>query len=963
MDYSELLLTINKLKSKVSIFRRVVLHSHSLGSSDYGTIHPKAKQQESRRPDNEAEYLEALSKSNVELLAITDHMKCNFACSMSEASTKTDICILPGMELNIRPPAPLNNYRIHALAIFPEQYTPDQICRIFSGEIGAERDRDGSEEIKDTKLEDMTSIVHKCGGICIAAHIDTDRGIRATFRQLGKDGILFYDPAGQLTPEEEKKISDNFKDWLLLAGFDAIEVAKAEDKEHYCWSYGPEDEQKSIAALLKNDSHRVEDLEIDEWHTHIKMTGIGYDGLKQALLFPDTRIRFPSDVPATPSPRILGIEIISGGDEGFFKTLQAAFSDNLSCLIGPRGSGKSAIIEAIRYVFGLNRQLDELLPLGTDLPKKVHDLQKATLTNCVIRIPYAKADGEIRVLEATFDKHQEYNTKVYSIDGTDMEVGDVLGNEDYPIRLFGWSEIENLGREADRQRDLLDQLIPGFSEITGQRTTLRSNLSVKQASILSSTAKLNEIIGRNNGELTKYKDYKVEFDILNTPVIDTLFTNIDTAKGQLILLSKLKSNIANWISEIEKTIEFNLLSGIEELVTESLDEVKAWWSVNQMDNQTQEKRQATLAELTKGRDILKTYSGELDASIEAISKELQDKEKELRDSIGEEATKQIAADLRRAADERLQRVNQLRREYVDELKIFDVLLDEWKDISNELVGVQQEITSKRAQQQLEIEEKLNLFSTPNMNVSIRLLPESDREDFIDYLTEKGHLQGLGNWKVNRLSFKVATACNPIEFTQLILLDDNSRLKDKINANLETTFENTHIERLYNSLHPFSMEENADVKVVDKDKLEKLLTTAEVKWDDEESILLNERPVQNLSPGQRSSAMLPLIALVEDAPLIVDQPEDNLDNRLVGNMLVDILTSLKEKRQIIVATHNPNIVVSGDAEQVIVLDAISIHEGECIESGSVDNQDIVKSIIELMEGGKTAFLTRKKRYGY
>ncbi len=229
MDYSELLLTINKLKSKVSIFRRVVLHSHSLGSSDYGTIHPKAKQQESRRPDNEAEYLEALSKSNVELLAITDHMKCNFACSMSEASTKTDICILPGMELNIRPPAPLNNYRIHALAIFPEQYTPDQICRIFSGEIGAERDRDGSEEIKDMKLEDMTSIVHKCGGICIAAHIDTDRGIRATFRQLGKDGILFYDPAGQLTPEEERKISDNFKDWLLLAGFDAIEVAKAED--------------------------------------------------------------------------------------------------------------------------------------------------------------------------------------------------------------------------------------------------------------------------------------------------------------------------------------------------------------------------------------------------------------------------------------------------------------------------------------------------------------------------------------------------------------------------------------------------------------------------------------------------------------------------------------------------------------------------------------------------------------
>lgn len=139
--------------------------------------------------------------------------------------------------------------------------------------------------------------------------------------------------------------------------------------------------------------------------------------------------------------------------------------------------------------------------------------------------------------------------------------------------------------------------------------------------------------------------------------------------------------------------------------------------------------------------------------------------------------------------------------------------------------------------------------------------------------------------------------------------------------------------------------------------------AEVEWDDEEGILLNGRAVQKLSPGQRSSAMLPLIALVEDAPLIIDQPEDNLDNRLVGRMLVDILANLKEKRQIIVATHNPNIVVSGDAEQVIVLNAISISEGECEHSGSIDNDVIVKSILELMEGGKEAFLIRSRRYGY
>jgi ABC-type lipoprotein export system ATPase subunit len=149
--------------------------------------------------------------------------------------------------------------------------------------------------------------------------------------------------------------------------------------------------------------------------------------------------------------------------------------------------------------------------------------------------------------------------------------------------------------------------------------------------------------------------------------------------------------------------------------------------------------------------------------------------------------------------------------------------------------------------------------------------------------------------------------------------------------------------------------------VDEDKLKKVLMLAEIPWDDKEHITLNDRPVEILSPGQRSSAMLPLIALSQQSPLVIDQPEDNLDNRLVGNILVNILTELKEKRQIIVATHNPNIVVGGDAEQVIVLDAISDSKGNCEVNGSIDNEEIVQAVIEIMEGGREAFLARKRRY--
>jgi hypothetical protein len=83
-------------------------------------------------------------------------------------------------------------------------------------------------------------------------------------------------------------------------------------------------------------------------------------------------------------------------------------------------------------------------------------------------------------------------------------------------------------------------------------------------------------------------------------------------------------------------------------------------------------------------------------------------------------------------------------------------------------------------------------------------------------------------------------------------------------------------------------------------------------------------------------MLPLIAFAEKAPLVIDQPEDDLDNRLVGGVLTRILAELKEQRQIIVCTHNPNILVGGDAEQVIVLEAESDKKATVAGQGSIDN---------------------------
>ena len=155
--------------------------------------------------------------------------------------------------------------------------------------------------------------------------------------------------------------------------------------------------------------------------------------------------------------------------------------------------------------------------------------------------------------------------------------------------------------------------------------------------------------------------------------------------------------------------------------------------------------------------------------------------------------------------------------------------------------------------------------------------------------------------------------------------------------------------------------DVDVLINNGNNLTKLLELQETEWDDEEAILLNGVPVNEKSPGQRSSAMLPLIALAENTPLIIDQPEDNLDKRLVGTVLSGVLAELKERRQIIVCTHDPNILVGGDAEQIIVLEAESDKKGKVLQHGSIDNKDIIQIVVDLLEGGNEAFARREKRY--
>ena len=124
-----------------------------------------------------------------------------------------------------------------------------------------------------------------------------------------------------------------------------------------------------------------------------------------------------------------------------------------------------------------------------------------------------------------------------------------------------------------------------------------------------------------------------------------------------------------------------------------------------------------------------------------------------------------------------------------------------------------------------------------------------------------------------------------------------------------------------------------------------------------------RPLRDLSGGQRVNLLLSLLLETSDErPLVIDQPEDELDNRFLFETMLPALKRLKGRRQIIVATHNANIVVNGDADQVIQLEATA-DRGHIACSGAIEEPAVRDAIVQTVDGGDDAFRLRQLKYGF
>ena len=129
-----------------------------------------------------------------------------------------------------------------------------------------------------------------------------------------------------------------------------------------------------------------------------------------------------------------------------------------------------------------------------------------------------------------------------------------------------------------------------------------------------------------------------------------------------------------------------------------------------------------------------------------------------------------------------------------------------------------------------------------------------------------------------------------------------------------------------------------------------------------------KTLNELSAGQKATAVLLLLLLESDAPLIVDQPEDDLDNRFITEGVVPRMREEKQRRQFVFSTHNANVPVLGDAELIIGLTASGDAGGghariKPEHVGSIDSHTVRELVEEILEGGKEAFERRRRKYGF
>jgi ABC-type lipoprotein export system ATPase subunit/histidinol phosphatase-like PHP family hydrolase len=840
-------------------------------------------------------------EKNLNIISITDHNEIQNSHTAIECAKGKNILVLPGVEISTT--------QGHLLVYF-ETY---KNLRDFFGNLTINPEK----TICNQGIVECLNFAKNHGGFGVLAHIELPSGFEKTIGRFGPPIEEVLKHENLLGLEINSKASVNLYTDLDDSP-DRKRLLKVR-RGHLGF-----DESYTLPRLMSSDSHTLNRLgtnaEGETKLTRFKVDELNFHSIKIALLTHESRVRLENEVPEM-RPIIQSITI----EGGLLDNIEIKLSNNLTCIIGSRGAGKSTLLEAIRETSGNN---SKSTVVDSDVwPQK-------------IKLKYI--DEANQVIDFTREKNSQLQNITDPINGISKvdietygqgETADTIqhSDENPKVLVDFLDSFLKLGAKIVEDKELISLLLENQSESKKLRIGLLSFEETEKA-LKNEQKKLENLQKEKAGELVKYQNALIK----ERGIRSELITN----------LNQLVKNYTEILSDDDTFTNFEALVDTDIIVGKDFFK----------------KVKEIVSDFSK---VVKAKSSELNAELTAKIKELneqltnwQAKEKSIQDKID---AKKIELE-KQGIPFDLGKINQISKDIVDYQKIIAKLNLDKKKLK-ELFAEREVLLGKRIELKNDVFTARNKFAK-KANADLK---NTIDDFFISIKYKKGKfspdfdalLRSKMDWRNLKKSKLISENISPFDFVNACKNGNKevlTAINDSDGNQLLSDFEATSI--IDKTIKDNNFEEYEALQFED---FPSIIVTKSVKEESGE-IKYYSKPISQLSLGQQHSVLLGILMLSDsNKPLIIDQPEDNLDSEFIYKTIVKNLRKIKEQRQVIIVTHNANIAVLGDAELIIPLKSTSI-KSHVLSAGSIDRQETREICCEILEGGKRAFIQRQDIYG-
>jgi hypothetical protein len=610
---------------------------------------------------------------------------------------------------------------------------------------------------------------------------------------------------------------------------------------------------------------------------------------------------------------------------GFLAGQTLEFADGLNCLIGGRGAGKTTALEFVR--FGLGLMPDP--KVNGPRHKTIDSLVKANLGSGRLTIALRTKTNMLY----TAGRAANETVQVLNEAGTAVPVS-LDRDQIFGADVFSQNEIEEMASSPAAQLELLDRFQEQeASAIVRELEQLQRNLEQSSIDLRRLDDEIDDLRGKAS-ELPVLQEKLKGFTEVSGP---------DAARINA-------AHLAKSLRAREEKIPGILSAALNKVVREIRSTQTAFRATveSQIDHDVRQGANGDL--FIRLLTDFEAFSLQLDAAATAIDAAATAAETQVTSLSSELAAKHALQEAEyrstiAASDEQggraaeratLQQALATAQTAATEQNAKQKQREELLGARHELLRQASELRDRRFALRKSTAERLT-SQFPSIRVSI--LQASELERYRELVAEA--LKGAGV-KQGVVAEKLAQAFLPGELAAVVAAGDYSAVSQR------TGFEDERARKVVDALRSSGT----------------YYTIETVDLDDRPCIELLDGGIfkesTQLSTGQRCTTILPILLTQSERPLLIDQPEDNLDNAFVYETIVTALRAVKGSRQVIFVTHNPNIPVLGDAERVFVFAS----DGQHANLRQVGTVDECKDHIErILEGGRDAFLQRKDRYGH